>query len=137
MDLGDFTAGTHLTVGTEHLGKLLQGFQHAVRRLIEDHRTFLIGQRLQLRLAAFLLRQETLEAKAVARQSTADQSRHESSGARERLHLNAGLDSLAYQKEPWVTDAWRASIADERNGLSSQQPVNHRCRCTVLVELMV
>ena len=69
MKLRDLAAHAHLTVGTEHVDKLLQGSQQAVRRLIENHRALLVHKRGEVCGATLLLRKEPLKAEAVTRQT--------------------------------------------------------------------
>ena len=92
---------------------------------------------LQQRLAAFLLRQESLEAEAVARQTRAYDSRDERRSARQTLHRDAGFSRLASEKEAGVADSGRAGIADERYRLASLQTFDYGCRCAVFVELVM
>ena len=137
MNLADFTADAHLTVFAVSLGKLLQRLHQPVGRLVENHGALLLGQTLNLCLTALLLGQKPLEGEAVAGQSAADQSRHESSSTGEALHLHPSPDGLADKKEAWVADAWRAGIADECHVLARQQTVDNASRRSVLVELVV
>ena len=116
---GDFAATAHLTLKAEHLAELLQRLQHAIGRLVEYHRALLVLQRQQLCLAAFLLRQETLEAEAVTRQSTRHQCRDKSRSTWQGLHLDAGLHGLTHQEESWIGDAWCARITNQRHRLTS------------------
>lgn len=44
VEFGYFTTTAHLSVIPENLGKLLQGFHHTIRRLIENHGAHLILQ---------------------------------------------------------------------------------------------
>ena len=137
MDLGDFATYADLTIGPKDLAELLKSLQHTIGGLIEHHRTLFASQRLKLRLASLLLRQEALETESVARQATRHQCRDESGGSRQRLHLDTRTNSLTNQKEAWIRDAWRTGIANQGNGLACLQAFNDRRRGAVFIELMV
>lgn len=69
VEFGYFTTTAHLSVIPENLGKLLQGFHHTIRRLIENHGAHLILQGFKIGLSALFLRNESFEAETVAWQT--------------------------------------------------------------------
>ena len=59
VEFADFTAYTDLSVRAKHLYELLQEFHQAVGALVYNHGAVLVGQSINGRLTAFLMRQET------------------------------------------------------------------------------
>ena len=109
--LGYLAAHAYLAIATVGLGKLLQRFYHAVGTLVEYHGALLALQRFYLGLAPLLLRQESLECKAVAWQSAGHQGGHKGCGTWQTLYFDACAHGLAYQEESRVANAWCACIA--------------------------
>ena len=84
------------------LCKLLQRFYKAVRRLVENHGAGFPGKLLQMRLAAFFLREEALKAESVTRQAGGHDSRNASGWARKSLDLYSLLRTGAGKKKAGV-----------------------------------
>ena len=137
MHLGYLAADCNRTLRTKCFYELLQRLDQAERRLVEYDGARFILKRGNTALAAFLLRQETLKEKPVTRQSRVNERRHECRSARQALHINTLLHTLAYQHESRVRYARRACIAYKRYRLSRHNTVCHSGRCLMLVELVV
>ena len=137
VQLRYFSATAHLSVFSEHLGKLLQGFHHPIRRLIENHGAHLIFQRLQIGLSSLFLRYESLEAESVTRQSRRHDGWDACRRPRKSLHGDASLSRLASQVETGVADAWGSRITDQCDGLACLESLNDACRRAMLIKLMM
>ena len=89
VNLGNLTAYGNLTLRTISLYKLLQRLDQAERRFIEHYGAGFILKRVDARLAALLLRQESLKQEPVARQTRVNQRRNECRSARQALNSSA------------------------------------------------
>ena len=133
----DFAGDGRGAFGPEGLDELAQGLDQPEGRFIENHRPRLPGKLRQARLPAFLDREESFKAEAVAGEARIDEGRHESRGPGQCLHLDARLHAGTHQQEARVGDAGGAGVADQGDGLACQDPVAHAVHFPVLVELMV
>ena len=87
-----------------------------MRRLVEDQRGLLLGQRFQqVGALSRLGRQEAAEVERVGGQAGAGQRGERGRGTRHGLHRDAGIDGGAHQAVAGVGDQRHAGVGDQRD----------------------
>ena len=137
MHLRDFPGDGALALGAEEFGELLERLHQAIGRLIEYHRTWLLGELAQQSLPSFLHGKETLETETVTRKPGRNYGRNACSCPRKSLDLNAFLGASADEEKPGVADAGSAGVADQGYVESVHDPVLDGADRLVLIELVV
>ena len=137
VEFGNLTAGRAAAVRSEDFGHLLKRFDHTMGTFVENHRTRFGAKGFEARQSALLLRQKPLEAEAFAGQSARHESRNESGGTGQALHLDATRHSSTDKHESGVGDGGRAGIADEGHRFAGSETCGKGFGRLVLIELMV
>ena len=137
VHLTDLTTGAATTLAAEHFDELPEGAHHAMRTFVEDEGARFAGQALELRTAAFFLRQESFETETIAGQAAGDESRHEGCGAGQTLHFDSTRHGRTNQEEAGVANGGRTGIADERHLLARFETGSEGLGCLVLIKFVV
>ena len=111
--------------------------EQAVRRFIENHSPRLGFQGFEKCLPSFFLREETLEAETVARETGTHQSGYEGRWAGKGLDLNPLLHTGTDQQETGVGYSGSAGIAYQGHIQTRKNPVPDDFGSLVLIELVV
>ena len=108
--------------GAEYVREVLQRLAYAVRRLVEDERALLAGQRLEPCPSRRAFRgQETLDAEAVGGETGDRQRRDRGARARDGHHPVAGGLRGRHQCITRVGDERRAGIRDQGDAVAGGQ----------------
>ena len=137
VDFRDFAAHRGGAVAAKHFGKLLQRLEQSERRLVENHRSLLVGKGGKACGATLLLREEALEAETVAGKTGIDNRRDKSGGTGETFHLDILAATLAHKKETGVGNRRRSGIRHQSDGLARFEAFNHLSHSLMLVEFVV
>ena len=100
MDFGDFPSDGAGPVRAETIRELLQGFDQPIGGFVEHHRPRFGGERVQPCQPAFLDRQETFEAEAVAGKAGRNEGGDAGGRAGKGLHLYSFCDAGSASKKP-------------------------------------
>lgn len=137
VELTYLTTHASLPVGTEHGGKLLEGFDQPKGALVEDECALFGSQGCDGGLPTLLVGQEANEGELVAGKTRIDKGRHKCCGAWQALYIDTFFGCFAHQQEAWIADTWGSCISNKRYGLTGEESIYNIMKGLMLIEDMI
>ena len=127
MELGQLATERNASGTTADTGKVTQRLKDAATSFVDHGGAIICGDRTKDAAPIHTTsREESFETPSRTGNARGDKGGEEGGGTRNRNHPNASGDRRTNEVLAGVANEWRASIADQRQCISSLQALNER-----------